>query len=360
MRDLTFANPHFSLILPFIFFILALQLALYRYRKTQIQLFTSEKLLPALLIPRSTIQTGLKITGLAFIWFFAVMALMGPRGNLRYSPSANHEIIEKQAETFEILFLIDTSASMNVPDGKNGQTRLNQAKEIMDDVVSQQKGMTIAIDAMTSELTHVVPPTQDYLFVRLMIQQLAINEGDVGGTRFEPVLEKVVDQLHSNPTTYGGVIFLFSDGGDNNVFETDTPSLKSIQMILKTIEGLDLARFKLYTIGIGNSVSTEIPNVIHDGQPVKSKLEPLILQKLASKGQGSYFNASEWNNWQLAAQLVQLANQDRKDQKSMSVEQNLSTVSEREKRYDLYFQIPLGFAILILFLGLFVFSERTP
>ena len=71
---------------------------------------------------------------------------------------------------------------MAVVDTRVGESRLDYAKEIIDELVSQLDGEEVALYSLTSEMTLLVPPTNDYLYLRLMLHQVGYNEGDVYGT----------------------------------------------------------------------------------------------------------------------------------------------------------------------------------
>ncbi len=98
--------------------------------------------------------------------------------------------------------------------------------------------------AFTSELTSLVPPTLDYLFARIMLGELHINEGDVGGTLFAPVLEQLKNKILQDKSAYAHTIILFSDGEDNDVYKNQTPSKKNMQMILDAMPSPGIAQFK--------------------------------------------------------------------------------------------------------------------
>src|SRR5690606_21686855 len=98
-------------------------------------------------------------------------------------PQTNKKV---QASAFrkahDVIFLVDASASMSVADMRGGLSRFNYAKEIVDAAISKLQGESVALSAFTSGVTVLSPLTMDYFFVRIMLKQMQINEGDIAGT----------------------------------------------------------------------------------------------------------------------------------------------------------------------------------
>jgi Ca-activated chloride channel family protein len=356
MREIVFEYPQAVWIMIGVFFIFCLQFYKERNRLKRLQNYASTKLLPYLIVDRSKLINLLKRIAWVIVWILACLALMGPEGNIRYIPlNQSNQASIASDQTHEVIFLVDTSGSMSVPDGSNSQTRLEEAKEIMQDIVTQLQGVNLSVYAFTSELTPVVPPTLDYLFVHIMLRGLHINEGDIGGTLFAQVLEKLKDKILSVPTAYAHTIILFSDGEDNEVYRNRAVSKEKIKSILAAIPKSANFPITFYTVGLGRLKPSLIPKVTTEsGKPVESQLEPEILKKIAEASDGKYFTADEWNTWELASALAkEVAQIYTRENGHAKSSRKVKSVSQDEKIADRYFQIPLGFAILLLLLGLF-------
>ena len=186
---------------------------------------------------------------------------------------------------------------MGVPDGSEGRTRLEEAKALMEDFMQQLNGQTVSLFAFTSELSAIVPPTVDYLFVRMAIRELNIDEGDVGGTRFAPVLKVLQSDAFSYESSKRYSVMMLTDGGDNQL-----ESLKGAareeekEAILTAISNPPGLHLRLFTIGIGSLKPQNIPHVMDAGKSVESKLEETILKELAARNRGNYFRASDWTS----------------------------------------------------------------
>lgn len=187
-RDVFFNTPQAAFLLFILLPILIGYLLLIRYRKRRQDAYAAQETIARLLTPRSRLMTFSKIGGWLIIWSLVCLALMEPFGNIRYpslpgQASGSAKGIPHFAP-HEIIFLTDTSASMGVPDGTDGNTRLEEAKLIMEDIMRQLNGQMVSLYAFTSELSAVVPSTLDYLFVRLSINDLHLDEGAIGGDTF--------------------------------------------------------------------------------------------------------------------------------------------------------------------------------
>jgi Ca-activated chloride channel family protein len=362
VRDFTFYHPEMAWTLLVLIPLLLLQIYLISYRKKQIHAFSDPTLQPLLLIHRSQAVTLLKLMGWCLIGTLTCLALMDPIGNLRYRNIPSNGPLQESTTDLkyrpqEVVFLVDTSASMSVKDGPSDETRLNLAKEIMENMLRQLKGPTVSLYSMTSILTPIVPATMDYLFVRLMIKGLHFDEGDVGGTLYQPVLTELFKKALPNTNKIYSLIIL-SDGGDTSIEALQGDAQKNaLTQILNTLPGAKDLNLRVFTIGIGSATPQPIPRVTKDGKAVQSALEPKLLKLLAKKGQGEYFQASEETPWNLAQQIVEQITQDPPFIQNQAVSIRKVVVPKPDDLiYDLYFQIPLGIAILLL-LGILILPD---
>jgi Ca-activated chloride channel homolog len=363
-NDILFHLPQAGYLLLLLIPFLLGQFALTRYRKKQLQAYASSSLLPGLLVPRSTGLRRTKMISWLIIWTLICLAFMQPFGNIRYSSLSAHPPSPAEAEPtivpHEVLFLVDTSASMRVADGPDGKTRLETAKGIMQDVLRQLKGQSVSVYAFTSELSTVVPSTLDYLFARLAINDLHIDQGDVGGTLFAPVLAALKEQAFPEPSPKRYTVIMLTDGGDNRleILKGEAREQEK-QSILNAIADPQSLHLRLFTVGLGSLKPQTIPHVTFNGQPVFSKLESDILQQLAAKQRGKYFMANEWTSWDLAQELMtQIKKDDLIEPAGIQAERQVAAARKEDVIVDLFYQIPLGLAILLYLLNLLLPDVR--
>ncbi len=358
MRDFDFQAPQYALLIIFIALIIGMQLFIYFYRQKQLNLFADHHLIPYLLKGKSQSLIYTKIFCWGFIWILLCLALMSPEGNVHYLASPSKKTIQNK-HTHEIIFLIDTSASMGVADGENEKTRLEEAKAIIQNLITQLQDSSLAIYAFTSTLTPLVPQTLDYLFVRLSTRSIQLNEGDVGGTQFLSILQELVNKISIDSLAETQTIVLLSDGGDNQVYANETASTPALSAILDSVSPDKNLNLKFFTVGIGQQKPSVIPHVTtQNNKKVTSQLQPLVLKKLAEQTKGLYYEAATYNNWELSVKIAtDIKNFLTQNRSAILRNREVIEVLQSEKISDLYYQIPLGISILLLMGGLLVFEN---
>jgi Ca-activated chloride channel family protein len=357
IRSIYFGFPEALLLLIGLLPVLYLHFYLLRYRKKRLSAFAVEPVVGYLLLPRSSLLTHWKIGLSCAAWIMLCAALMDPLGNVHYlsppgqaSSSQLHDFSRRYLPR-EVVFLVDTSASMGVRDARQGSNRLDQAKDIMEDTTALLKGEMVSLYSFTSALSPLVPPTYDYLFTRLIIKSLNLNQGDVAGTGFETALKDLKEKIFFAPVQKLHTLIILSDGGDEAV---EKAAGAAREEVIKKIIGIlpDPAKFhfRVFTIGIGSENPSVIPHVSFEGKPVYSKLEPEILQQLASHFNGSYYAAEDWSSYNLAQELIKkiLEEEGQQTEPVQSLERTVLAPKEEDVLYDLYYQVPLGLALVLL------------
>jgi Ca-activated chloride channel family protein len=256
-----------------------------------------------------------------------------------------------------VIFLVDASASMGVKDTRNGESRFNYAKEIVDEVISGLRGDNVALWAFTSEPTMLSPLTLDYLFVRLRLRQMSINAGNIPGTSFDNALAKLRKEYFSNISPRHRTLVILSDGGDTQLEGmSGEQKSKEIANITNLVKNADVLNLHVYTVGLGTKEGGTVPDVAFEGKPVTSHLDNQLLIELAKRGRGDYYFANEMNTVEIARRLIS------KIEKESSFEtvhkQELSMLGGDDLIYDLYFQVPLAIAILFLLIAIFLPDTR--
>lgn len=354
--DLTYDFPQAAFLGLAGFIILFLCWQLYLYRQNALKSLADPLVLQSTLIPRSTLTYWTKSICLVLIWVMAVLALMEPKGNGRYPdeflPNKNTSKTPEQPATVrrrahDIILLLDASASMAVPDSRNGVTRLDFAKEIADQIVGRMNGESVALDAFTSQVSQLSPSTMDYLFVRLMIRQTEINEGNVPGTDIKAALEEVRKRYFVQ-TPKLKTLILLSDGGDTEMEALQGEQKEQrVQSMVDLVGNAASLNLRVYTIGMGTKKGGAVPDVTYHGQEVDSFLEDELLRKLARRGRGEYFYANSMSSLEIADEIFKSMRQDNPYLEESMVLKPAASFG-KNLAYDLYFQLPLGLAILLL------------
>ncbi|MBS4167146.1 Uncharacterized protein NEOC65_002252 [Neochlamydia sp. AcF65] len=347
-NGLYYTFPQASYLLFFILLFLLLFWRLYCHRLKIFAHYTSKDKLPYVLMAQPKLCLGLKVAAICGAWMFLCLALMQPKGHPHYSQEMiehlqqTHDI--KRMQPHEVVFLIDASASMSLLDGRLGESRLENAKNIADQVISRLQGQSASLYGFTSEVTKLSPPSMDYLFMRLMLHHLAINEGDVSGTDLKDMLRYLHEHYLASLTSSIKTIIIISDGGDNRLEElAGSARLNYIKELEASLGALQETR--IYTIGVGTLKGLEISHLRDKSQRIISHLNEDVLKALSEKGEGRYYAGYAFPASAIAEDLAaQISKADifslKDARQALNVEEDL--------KYDSYYQFPLSLAILLL------------
>lgn len=334
-QDFNYADPsalYFLLFLPVLFLLFWM---LYKNRIGKLKRIGA--VWPRIIVPRENLIFWSKVAALALAWTAGTIALMQPRGNAHY-PKEEVASQEVRMKAHEIYLLIDASASMSISDTASG-TRLQRAKEITDEFLSQLKGERASLYAYTSVLTKMSPLTMDYFFLRVMLKELQINESGIAGTDFLSSLSSLPESAPEKLRT----VIILSDGGDTNLEKLPKEQQQAyIQSVTDLFDGESSLNLRIFTVGLGKEGSQTVPGVTFEGRPVESALDDRLLKALAEKGLGNYYEADSITAIEISQDIISRMQSDR------ILLQKGPTAHSQELLYDLYFQIPLGIAILLL------------
>lgn len=348
IQNITFQSPQFIYAVFFIFLFIVLFYRLFSYRKEIFVKYASPSCRNLLLIPRNELIYWIKLIGLCVAWGLTIFALMQPISYGEYPQEVREKGYEKGTSGYQrpahaVILLIDNSASMSV-NSKSGDL-LATAKEIADLTISQLEGQQLSLISFASEPTILSPLTFDYLFVRLMLQQLQINEEGDAGTNLLNLFNFLGKEVVSNiPTS----ILLFTDGGDTGLeFTTEETRKKQEEAILNSLKNVKNEHLRVYSIGLGSRAGVPIPEVVYNGKPVVSKVNESLLKKIAEIGNGKYFYSEEFTSIDLADQLAHILNTSEK-------KTDITKMQEAPLFHFYYFQVPLAGAILLLLCVVFL------
>lgn len=319
--DLQFTWPKALEWILVVFPLLLLWFAYQLYKKRCLSQFAESKILPKISKPRSLKYERMRLAALLLCWILACITLAGPYGNIRYrniEKTVTTEVIAARP----LIFIVDASASMGVEDLEH-RSRLQSSKEIILDMLPNLAGHPLGLYALTTELVQLSPVTYDDLFFKIALKALQINEGGSEGTDIAAALSKLSYPENS-------LILLFSDGGEKELKRTKLP---------------------LIAVAVGSEAGGVIPHVEFNGKAVSSKLEARYLEQLTP----DVYSTSNTPLRKMSGKLVETINSEneRKLQKSITVK-----LKPEDSIKDLYFQIPLGLAALMLGAFLF-FTDRV-
>ena len=353
-NDLHYAFPSAAYLGLAVFLLAGIVWNLYSFRDTFLQRFSSA---PGVVLPRAPFSFWSKACAVCLAWIAATLVLMQPEGNGHY-PKGKEEAKQPpgkeqegviQRKVHDVIFLVDASASMEVPDAREGRTRFDYAKEIVDEIISKLKGESVALYAFTSDATKLSPLTMDYLFVRLMLKQMHIDEGDMAGTNIAEALARIRNEYFLTITPKLKTLVILTDGGDTNLEdlkgEERQKVIESLANFFDNAEELDL---NVFTVGLGSPQGGAVPDVLSEGKPVHSALDAGVLKELSRKGRGKYYYANDFTAADLANEIANEITSQPAQLEEYKVKTKSSVKGNEDLIYDLFFQIPMGIALLLL------------
>lgn len=359
MSDLIYQFPNGAYLLFFTFLFLVLFWLLYQHRQNIVAKYANENRLSSLLIPQSSYNYWLKVAAFCLAWICLSLALMQPKGNARYPPElekAQKQMVNRlRLKPHEVIFLIDGSASMKTPDGRLGQTRFENAKEIADQVMSRLQGQSSSLYAFTSAVSKLSPPSMDYLFMRMMLRNMEINEGGINGTDIKSALQYIHDHYLNLSTSLIKTVILISDGEDNRLqLLQGEERTKYIEETVALLGNPEEEKMHVYTVGVGSKKGAEIPQLVYEGKRVNSHLDEDLLKALSTKGNGQYYAGNDFAAIDIGSNLsAHIAEAD----VFAPLNESEGINPAEDLIYDLYYQFPLGLAILLL--ALYIFGPET-
>lgn len=354
LQNIIYAYPQNALFILFFPIIIVLYSMLLYYRKTRLSHFANSTILSVLMQPRSKEIFLAKTFALCAVWICSCIALMQPMSYGYYMPETlavkkpSTQQTLKKRQPHHVILLMDASASMSITDGRGNTSRLNAAKEIADALISHLDGQSVALYAFTTEPMELAPLTTDYLFVRMMLKQLQINEGGIPGTSLIKALSVMRQRYFLTPPVILKTLIIFSDGGDTLIESLQGKEKeKALSTLLETVEGSASHHVNVVTIGVGSTLPREVPGITFEGKPVPSALDATLLQAISQKAGGNYFDSNKLSVMELATKLASSIKEQTPEVQDTSQQQTIDS-SANELIHDLYFQVPLGLAILLL------------
>ena len=276
------------------------------------------------------LKAALILIGILFI----IGALTEPKWGYHW------EDVEKRG--IDIVIAVDTSRSMLADDVK--PNRLEMAKREVEDLLNVLEGDRIGLVVFAGSAFTYCPLTSDYDAFRLFLNDLSTNIIPLGGTALAEAIRRGISTFDQNSKNNKAII-LITDGENH---EGD-PLKAAVQAKSQGIV--------IYTVGIGKKDGSYIrikaesgqEALLKDreGQVVKSRLDEVTLNKLASETGGLYTPAygTKWGLEKIY-----------KDSIAKIEESTYKT--QRVKRYVNRYQIPLFIALILIASESFLTERR--
>jgi len=311
-----------------IFFIFA-----WKNRISTLEKFASPSAVVRLTSNLSNRKRILKIILIISGMFFLIISIVGPQ--------VGGKLVEIKRTGVDIIIAIDCSTSMLAKDMK--PDRMTKAKESLYLLINKMKNDRIGIIAFAGVAFLQCPLTLDYSAAKMLLSNIDTNLIPKPGTAIGDAIRLAIKSFSQKERKYKSLILL-TDGEDH---KSDPLGAA----ILAKKEGV-----RIYTVGIGKPEGELIP--VYDktgklieykknkkGEVVSSKLDELLLQKIALETGGKYYRATE-SDIELDKIYEDISSMEKKELKS-------TTYVKYENRYQIFALISI-----LLLLADMVISER--
>ncbi|HVK74008.1 MAG TPA: VWA domain-containing protein [Kofleriaceae bacterium] len=227
----------------------------------------------------STATTVARLILAAVAMVAGVLALMRPQ-----APGQTDVIAAPQAGA-DVMIVLDVSKSMLAEDV--APNRLTRARSEIAAMVRRLPGQRVGLIAFAGRATMVCPLTSDQQFFNLVLDGVDTRTVPKGGTRIGEAIRAAVKAFPTPPGPK--LIVLITDGEDHESYP------------LEAAKQAKAAGVRIIAVGLGSEEGSTIvltdprtgakTELVHDGQPVVSRLDGKTLAEMALETKGAYVPA---------------------------------------------------------------------
>lgn len=310
-------------------------MALYNYKKKRkiLNAFLSDTAYQRLGIRSGREIDFFKTALVTLSLVFFILALAGPQWG--------EQVENVDIKGIEMLFLLDTSNSMNAEDLK--PNRFEVAKHLVASIVDNLQTDYVALINFAAVAYVQCPLTIDYGALKMLTEASLISPAEEQGTDFGRAFEVALKSLE-NSKSEKKLIILITDGEDQEGgWQEFIPELKKQKIVV-------------FTVGVGAATGAPIPIKGKEGEIsgwkkdkqgniVQTRLDENTLIRIASAADGQYFRLSDVSG--VDAFIAVLKSYER------SVLKKKVKFKKKER-----FHYPLIVGIIILLLELIITEKR--
>lgn len=304
------------------------------WQKKQRFLFAGEELFlqlaPAASLTKKIVKQALFLLIIAGLLIALANPLVGTR------------LEEVKREGIDLFVVMDVSLSMKCEDIR--PSRLEKAKRDISDLLKKLSGDRVGLIVFAGEAFVQFPLTSDYSAADLFLSAIDVDAVPLPGTMIGSGIELALKSFSQDAPTQKAVVVV-SDGENT---EGD---------VLGAVEDAKKAGVRVYAVGMGTPEGGPIPvldqngnrtDYKHDqsGNIVLTKLDESMLQQVASSSGGTYHRGTSAGN-----EIDDVF-------KELGSLQKVQFGSKQVAGYESRYQYPLGFAILMIIIGLLLSDRR--
>ena len=328
-----FSNLQFAYLFWLIPVMIGFYFWVFRSKRRTLERFADAHLLPNLTTTVSTAGQKAKALLTILVVCFIAAALIGPRWGFRWQ--------ETKRQGIDILVAIDTSKSMLTQDVK--PNRLERAKLAVKDLLGLLTGDRIGLIGFAGTAFVQCPLTLDYGAFALTLNRVDTTTIPRGGTNLASAILTAMEAFGTKGRKHKALIIITD--GESHEGNPEEIAKRAAQTGIRVFcIGIGTREGELITLTDESGKRTFLKD--RDGQVVKSRLDEVILQKIALVTGGSYVRTS---GAEFGLDLIyneKIAQMEKKELES-----------KLQKRYEERFQIPLLIALFLIVVEAFI-SDR--
>ena len=296
--------------------------------------FGTKVLLKKLSPNQSLFKSVLKIALICLAFACLAIALVNPKIGTKL------ETVKR--EGVDIVFAVDVSKSMLAED--IAPNRLEKSKQLVTQIINNLASDRVGIIAYAGKAFPQLPITTDYAAAKMFLQNMSTDMLSSQGTAINEAIE-LARTYYDDEEQTNRVLIIISDGEDHSEEAANVAEEASEEGI------------RIFTIGVGDVKGAPIPikrngivlNYKKDrqGETVITRLNEETLQNIADEANGAYINGSNTND--VVENIREILNA--MDKKEFEAKQFADFKDQ--------FQWFLGFAILFLFIDIFLLERKT-
>jgi Ca-activated chloride channel family protein len=243
-----------------------------RWRRNTINTHFSPRLRSKIIRPFSNSNTFLKFFFFRNAFVLVVFALANPQYGSKQ--------VGGKAESMEVIIALDISKSMLVKDMDQRNTRLEAAKNGVNQLINQFHGDKIGLVIFAGKAYPQLPLTNDYGAAKLFVNEVTTDMISNQGTNIPDALELAINSFSNDETAKS--IIVITDG-ENHEGELET--------IMEEIKEQNIF---VHAVGLGSSKGGPVPEKKggfkkdETGNVVVSKINPELVKKIGELGGGTY------------------------------------------------------------------------
>ncbi|MBT7590237.1 MAG: VWA domain-containing protein, partial [Candidatus Scalindua sp.] len=298
----------------------------FKNRQNAIKKFVQAELMDSIVASVSKRKQKIKAVFVIAALLFIIFSLVQPKWGYHW------EDVERRG--IDLVVAVDTSRSMLADDIK--PNRLQAAKREISDLINVIDGDRVGLVAFAGTAFLQCPLTLDYGAFNLFLDDINTNLIPVGGTSFGEAIKKSMSAFSSKLKKHKAIV-LITDGEDHQGNAMEMAKAAKEQGIV------------VYTVGVGKKEGAYIrlkdgkgnETLLKDreGQVVKTRLDEVLLNKIALETGGAYTPAygTQWGLANIYTNII--GNMEEKQLGGRKI-----------KLYENRFQIPLFIALILIML----------